>query len=83
MADPISVNLPDIGPVRGLDVGPLSVSEMLDMREWLRLTLKYAGADVTGSGMGAGTADLEFTLNGQKFDISLTARVYPAFRRND
>ncbi len=71
MTDPIEVNLPDgIDPRSTLDTGGLS----WDDREFVKQALKSAGATVSGSGFGCGEADVDFEINGKRFNVALKLR---------
>lgn len=47
---------------------------LLNSRDWLRKAIEAKGAKVTGGGCGGGQADLDFTLEGCKFNVSLRPR---------
>ena len=58
---------------RALD--EMDVEAFLNVRTWLHKALEDAGATITDGGMGAGRADVGFTLNGAPFAIQLKPRV--------
>lgn len=47
---------------------------MINMRNWLEKALVAQGAKINGGGMGMGQVDLEFTLEGHKFQVNLSPR---------
>jgi hypothetical protein len=51
------------------------VESMLNMREWLESCVKAKGATVDGGGMGMGQADIDITLEGHQFNISIKPRI--------
>lgn len=44
---------------------------MLDARVWVSDALSDNGAEITGSGMGLGGADVQFTYNGINYNLNL------------
>ena len=46
---------------------------MFNARDWLQKTIESNGAIVTGKGCGMGSCDLDFTLEGGKFNVSIKA----------
>lgn len=46
----------------------------LNIRSWLQKALEAKGAKITGGGCGVGGADLDFTLEGCKFNVVVSAR---------
>jgi len=44
---------------------------LLNSREWLQKALEAKGAKITGGGCGCGQADLDITLEGCKFNVSI------------
>ena len=74
MTKPIPVNLPE-----GLNVGSLDEFRrenggIFDVRVKVQTALRAAGAIVTGAGCGFGEADIDFDLNGEKFNLVLKRR---------
>lgn len=49
---------------------------LFNSRDWLRKAIEGAGAKVSGGGVGMGQCDLDFTLEGCKFNVSL----HPIFK---
>lgn len=47
---------------------------LFNSRDWLRKAIEAKGAKVTGGGVGMGQADLDFTLDGCPFNVSLRPR---------
>lgn len=47
---------------------------LFNSRDWLRAALEAKGAKITGGGVGLGQADLDFELEGCKFNVSLAPR---------
>lgn len=43
-------------------------------RDWLRKAIEASGAKITGGGVGVGGADLDFTLEGCKFNVRIQPR---------
>jgi hypothetical protein len=44
---------------------------LLNSRDWLQKAIEAMGAKVTGAGIGCGQADMDFTLEGFEFNVSL------------
>lgn len=44
---------------------------LFNSRDWLRKALEARGAKIDGGGIGGGQCDLDFTLDGCKFNVSL------------
>ena len=44
---------------------------LMNSRDWLRKAIEAQGAKVKGGGIGFGQADLDFTLDGCDFNVSL------------
>ena len=49
------------------------VEAMMNVRTWLEKALEKSGAKIVGGGMGMGTADVDITLEGFRFDVSIRA----------
>lgn len=49
------------------------VESMWNMRQWLRAAIEAKGAKQTGAGMGMGEADIDFVLEGHKFNVVIKA----------
>lgn len=47
------------------------VPSLFNSREWLRKAIEAKGAKVIGAGVGGGQCDLDFVLEGCKFNVSL------------
>lgn len=47
---------------------------MWNMRQWLQNAIEKAGAKQTGAGMGMGEADIDFELEGHKFNVTIRTR---------
>lgn len=65
----IPCNLPNI-PLT-MDGDPIS---MYNIRTWVEQALIAKGAEITGKGVGVNVADLDFELEGQKFNIEVKPR---------
>ncbi len=73
---------PSVEPSQGhVTMADMDISQMGDiegmsnMRAWLEGALKAKGAKVTGGGIGMGSADVEMTLEGFKYDVSIMPRI--------
>lgn len=58
-------------PVLQLAEGFGDPETLFNSRDWMRKAIEARGAKVTGGGVGMGQSDLDFTLEGCKFNISL------------
>ena len=56
---------------------------LLNSRDWLQGAIESKGGKVTGGGVGGGQADLDFTLEGCKFNVSLKPIIRPLAGRSD
>jgi hypothetical protein len=88
LSEPIAVNSPvampasNVIPLRSMvPTGPEALSEdfgdpiaLLNSREWLQKSLEARGARITGGGVGGGQADLDFELDGCRFNVSIRPR---------
>ena len=48
--------------------------QLFNMRKWLQDAIEAKGAKQTGAGMGMGSADIDFTLEGHKFNVVIRSR---------
>lgn len=62
--------LPDVTPHE--DFG--DVESLWNMRKWLQSAIEAKGAKQTGAGMGDGGADIDFVLEGHKYNVVITPR---------
>lgn len=70
MTEKIPCNLPEGVPLR-MEGDPVS---MFNIRTWLEKAIAAKGAEVTGKGVGNNEADLDFTLEGCKFNVIVRPR---------
>ena len=49
----------------------MNTHQLLAAREYIREALEKAGAEITGSGMGFGGADLDVEVNGVPFILTI------------
>lgn len=62
-------------PLPNLEFAPdIDFEGLGNARNWLRTALKKSGATITGSGYGAGGADVDIELDGMPFNIAITPR---------
>lgn len=47
------------------------VDAMLNSRDWLQKAIEARGAKIDGGGFGMGECDLDFTLEGCRFNVTL------------
>ena len=68
-------NLPPVLP-ENMELHPDfgDVESMWNMRMWLQSAIEAKGAKQTGAGMGMGEADIDFELEGHKFNVVIKAR---------
>ena len=52
----------------------MDVEAAFNMREWVQRALEAKGAKITGAGLGAGGCDLDFEVDGFKFNVWITPR---------
>jgi hypothetical protein len=50
------------------------IPTLFNSRQWMQKAIEAAGAKIDGGGIGGGQCDLDFTLEGCKFNISLRPR---------
>ena len=48
---------------------------LFNMRKWLQSAIEAKGAKQTGTGMGMGEADIDFTLEGHRYNVTIRARL--------
>jgi len=51
--------------------------QMLNMRGWLQKAVEKAGGEMTGGGCGMGEADIDVTLDGHEFNITIKPILKP------
>lgn len=61
----------------GATLDEMDVEAFFNIREWLRGALQEAGAKIEGGGVGMGQADLDFSIDGAPFNVSVRPRVIP------
>ena len=44
---------------------------LFNLRDWLRGALEAKGAEITGGGVGCGACDLDLTLEGMRYTVSM------------
>ena len=69
---PIAVNLPE--GLENLQLHLLDFGDpgqLWNMRKWLQKAMECAGAKQTGAGMGMGMADIDITLEGHKYNVTI------------
>lgn len=66
-------NIPSIGK---LTLRPYfgEPNVLLKMRYWLQSAIEAKGAKQTGAGFGMGQADIDFELDGHKFNVTIIPR---------
>lgn len=59
--------------IRTLELHPDfgDVPSMWNMRMWLQKAIEAAGAKQDGAGMGMGEADIDFSLEGHRFNVRI------------
>ena len=55
----------------GYSLDTMDVMAFYNMREWLRAAVEAAGAKCDGGGVGMGQADLDFVLDGMRYNVSI------------
>lgn len=54
-----------------LMAGFKDIEAMVNSREWLQKAIEAKGAKVLGSGLGGGEVDIDFILDGCRFNVAL------------
>lgn len=72
METPVNIPAPNGPDALAEDFG--DPTTLLNSREWLRKALEAQGAKINGGGCGCGQADLDITLEGYKFNVSIAPR---------
>jgi len=55
----------------GFTLDEMDIEAFFNMREWLEKAIEAKGANVTGKGVGCGQADIDFILEGMKYNVSI------------
>ena len=58
----------------GYSVDSMDAEAFFNMRDWLLDAIESKGALMTGAGIGCGEADIDFTLDGAKFNVRIKPR---------
>ncbi|KKM69760.1 hypothetical protein LCGC14_1447560 [marine sediment metagenome] len=58
----------------GKTLDEMDVEAFFNMRGWLKKAVETAGATVEGAGVGMGQADIDITLEGHRYNISIRPR---------
>ncbi len=67
------VNAPDLPPMIGL-AEQMDVEAAFNMRSWVQKALEAKGAKIAGAGVGMGGCDLDFEVEGFKFNVFIKPR---------
>ena len=54
-----------------IDEGFGDIEAMFNSRDWLKAALKEKGAKIEGGGMGGGCIDVDISLEGYKYVVSM------------
>lgn len=55
----------------GFAYAEMDIGAFMNMRDWLQSALETKGAKITGGGIGCGQADLQITLDGMPYWVSI------------
>ena len=58
----------------GYSVGAMDVEAFLNLRNWLQAAIETKGAVMEGAGIGGGEADIDFTLDGMDYNVTIKPR---------
>lgn len=64
----------DLPPIGALAEDFGDPETLFNSRDWLRIALEAKGAKITGGGIGGGQADLDFALEGCRYNVSIRPR---------
>ena len=64
---------PNISPAESL-AQQMDVEAAYNMRHWVQRALEAKGAKITGGGIGCGGGDLDFEVEGYKFNVWIAPR---------
>lgn len=69
--EPIPVNVPFAAGTVTLHPDFGDPSQLLNMRYWLQAAIEAKGGKQTGAGCGMGEADIDFTLEGHGYNVTI------------
>ena len=58
----------------GYSVSSMDTEAFLNLRDWLLGAIEAKGAVMDGAGIGFGQADIDFTLDGMDYNVSIKPR---------
>ena len=73
IAQMAEVRMPGISPAESL-AQQMDTEAAFNMRDWVQRALEAKGAKIVGAGVGCGGADLDFVVEGHKFNVFIAPR---------